>query len=450
MARIAVSMSGGMDSFVAAYLLQKQGFDIVGVSIDLARKNWIEEGVDLNCHVEQHSFVQQMCQKLGIPHFCLPGPQEFYEKVVSEVVNQSLSGERSSPCYQCHALRVRLLLSKKEILKCDKIATGHYAKILFQAQNQSYQLCSANDLEHDQSRFLSYLNQEELSQIVLPLADIKKAEVKKIATSLVGLLSELWNLDKKKKLMAIESFLAGRSSGKKICFSNQKSTTHLITQLAASELLKKGEIFEKDDEKPLGVHDGIHAYHLGMGEFFDREGVKMPRDFYIKKINPANGLIEMGPPEEKLCRHILVDQITPRIERDISKPLTGFMKVAGERIGRVNKYKTKDKQKEDIDLKSEYFLACTLYPKPLGQWVIEFDIPLHEHLYFTGERIAIFQKAKVGAPLLVTARVRLINDFHGIYRLLDYKRGDIPPDLNEQEREDLMNKWRKAASDLRF
>ena len=176
-------MSGGVDSSVAAIILKKQGYDVVG----LFMRNWDTSlngdflgNPDLNnniCPQEQdYNDALKVCEKIGIPLYRVDFVKEYWDYVFSYFLDELKKGRTPNPDIMCNKyIKFNMFAKKAQELGCDYIATGHYAKI------ENGQLMRAKDINKDQTYFLSQVSKEQLKNVLFPLGDITKPEVRKIA-----------------------------------------------------------------------------------------------------------------------------------------------------------------------------------------------------------------------------------------------------------------------------
>ncbi len=175
--KIAIGMSGGIDSSVAAYLLKKQGHDVTGFTLKL----W--DNASRCCDLKDISNAQKFAHKINIPHYVIDLRKEFKKSVINYFIQEYLKGKTPNPCAVCNKeIKFTYLISKLTILDCDYIATGHYAKIIKEKNN--YYLGKAKDKKKSQEYFLARINKEFLKKIIFPLEDLTKNEVRKIADTI--------------------------------------------------------------------------------------------------------------------------------------------------------------------------------------------------------------------------------------------------------------------------
>lgn len=245
--RVIVGMSGGVDSSVAALLLKKQGFDVVG----LYMLNWEEEDAGGHCTAEEdYADVRRVCAKLDIPYYTVNFAKEYMERVFSHFLAEYKAGRTPNPDVLCNReIKFGPFLEEAKKLGADYIATGHYCKI--SREKGVHRLLKAADKNKDQTYFLNQLTQPQLENVLFPLQDMQKPEVRKIALE-NGLATA-----KKKD-----------STG--ICFIGERNfRKFLSTYLPA----RKGKILDLSGRE-VGEHMGLMYYTLGQRRGLDLGGVK--------------------------------------------------------------------------------------------------------------------------------------------------------------------------------
>ena len=182
--RIAVAMSGGVDSSVAALLLRREGADVVGLSMHLWDHDRDGSGAGSGrcCTLDDLSVARRAAAAIGIPHFVLNLEKRFTEAVVRPFVASYLEGKTPIPCTVCNTeVKFKTLVQKAAALDCEAVATGHYARIGKDDVTGAPRLLRARDRDRDQSYFLYDLTEEQLERARFPLGELTKPQVREIA-----------------------------------------------------------------------------------------------------------------------------------------------------------------------------------------------------------------------------------------------------------------------------
>jgi len=264
--KVAVAVSGGVDSAVAALLLKEAGYAVMGIHMRL----WDSPDFDL-----QASRAENICRTLDIPYHEIDIQNEFESRVVDYFCREYQQGRTPNPCVACNQqIKFGLLLDKTLSLGADYLATGHYARV--EHSPHGYRLLKARDTSRDQSYFLYTLTQEKLAHVLFPLSGCSRDEVKQMAKQ-AGLPT------------------ASRSS-QDICFISQKNYGSFLSQRLSPA---PGDIVDIEGKK-LGQHRGIAFYTIGQRHGFGlpliKSGVGKP--LYVVRIEPESNRIVLGAEKE--------------------------------------------------------------------------------------------------------------------------------------------------------
>ncbi len=234
--RVVVGMSGGVDSSVSAYLLKKQGFEVIGVFM----KNWEEKDDTGNCIAEKdYEDVVKVCEQLDIPYYSINFEKEYWDKVFTYFLDEYKKGRTPNPDIMCNKeIKFKVFLEYAYDLGADFVATGHYARI--KEINGEKLLLRGIDNNKDQTYFLSQLSQNQLKNILFPIGELKKSEVRKIAEE-----ANLYTAKKKD------------STG--ICFIGEKNFREFLSKFLPA---KKGKMIDLEGNI-RGEHHGLMYYTIG-------------------------------------------------------------------------------------------------------------------------------------------------------------------------------------------
>ncbi len=276
MSKVAVALSGGVDSSVTAFLLKQQGYDVVGVT------------AKTTCTSEAEQIIknaQAVAEKLEIPFYPLDVTKIFKEKVINYFENSYRIGETPNPCIMCNKYMKWGALFDYAIneLDADFIATGHYAKI--KEINGVYKFFPASDEHKDQLYFLFMLDQEHLKKTIFPLSNYCKDEVRKIA---------------------FDNNLPSKSSkeSQDICFIQTPMTTKKYLNSLFTP--QKGKFIEAESGKILGEHDGFWQFTIGQRKGI---GLAAPEALYVTGIDAKTNTVFVGYKNSLIAEELFLKNI---------------------------------------------------------------------------------------------------------------------------------------------
>ncbi len=289
--RVIVAMSGGVDSSVAAALLHKQGYEVIGITM----KTWgfMEVGGAPKhesgcCSLDAIFDAKNVATSFGMPHYTVDFTKEFEEAVIDNFVDEYLNGRTPNPCVVCNRkIKWEELLKKADSLDAKYVATGHYAVVEYNEQTNRHTLKLSKDSRKDQTYALWGLTQESLSRTLFPLGELTKEEVRTLAQE--------FGLKTAKKPDSME-----------ICFVADNNYERFLRE-RVPELIDKveGGDFIYHGEK-IGKHKGIPFYTVGQRRGV---GIAFGKPIYVKKIDELNNVVELADKEELLETIVIAQDI---------------------------------------------------------------------------------------------------------------------------------------------
>ena len=289
--RTLVAMSGGVDSSVAAARLLAAGDEVVGVTLHLW--DYPDDGSVRGrcCAPEDIHDARRVADRLGFPHYAFDRRELFRDTVVDPFVDAYVGGTTPSPCVRCNrGVKIPELLRLATELGADRVATGHYARIV--RHGERYELHRARDRAKDQSYFLHMLGQATLARLVFPLGELDKATVRAEAHALA---------------------LPGADKGEsqELCFVPNGRYDAFVAE-RAPERVRPGPILDASGVA-VGTHEGIHAFTLGQRKNL---GVALGRRAYVVGIDAENAAVRLGERDELGATTALLEETSlgPELE----------------------------------------------------------------------------------------------------------------------------------------
>ncbi|MCF7905682.1 tRNA 2-thiouridine(34) synthase MnmA [Candidatus Gracilibacteria bacterium] len=285
--RIAVGLSGGVDSSVAAKLLVDQGYEVIGIFM----RNWEDDSPQ--CTAPRDALdAERVAKKLGIPFHEVNFAKEYWNEVFEYFLEENKRGRTPNPDILCNVyIKFGALLEKAKELGCELLATGHYAKKYWNEETHQWELHIPADRTKDQTYFLHALSQAQLASALFPLEDLEKHDVRRIAQE-----TGFANAEKKD------------STG--ICFIGERNYSEFL-----QKFIKKspGNITEADTRKVLGEHMGLSFYTIGQRKELGIGGVKDFPDapwFVVEKNFQSNELVVSQKEDKLLADSLSAENLT--------------------------------------------------------------------------------------------------------------------------------------------
>ncbi len=298
--RVVTGMSGGVDSSVAAYLLKQQGYDVIGVTMqiwqDKSKATLEREGGC--CSLSAVEDARRVCDKLGIPFYVMNFKQIFEKKVIDYFVDEYLMGRTPNPCIACNKfIKFDALLERAKALEAEYVATGHYAKVMYDEDYKRYIIRKSDSPLKDQTYVLYNLTQDQLGHILMPLGDYNKEQVREIAREL-GLRT------------------ANKPESQEICFVEDNNYGRFINERRGDEI-KPGMFVDVRGNK-LGNHKGIAHYTVGQRKGL---GISIGKPLYVVEIIPEKNLVVLGDETEVFGRELRASQMNYIAFEKLEEPI---------------------------------------------------------------------------------------------------------------------------------
>jgi len=285
--RVAVAMSGGVDSSVAAYLLRKDGYEVVGLTMKLWDFAEVGSSIAFDgrcCSLEATQDARSVCAQIEVPHFVLNLSREFKEEIIDDFYSEYIAGRTPNPCVRCNTIiRWKVLWEKARQVDAEFLATGHYARVL-----QGRRLMRGKDRSKDQSYALWGLTSRDLGHTLFPLGELTKEEVRRVA--------------KQTRLKVAE-----KRESQEVCFIPDKDMIAFLRRWGknGSRNLKPGPVCSLSGEV-VGEHKGCAFYTVGQRGGL---GIAFGSPLYVAKIDASANALYVGSDEDLFSREFEVGKI---------------------------------------------------------------------------------------------------------------------------------------------
>lgn len=283
---VVVAMSGGVDSSTAAAILLEQGYNVIGITLNV----WQNEDDGMKCaktccSVTDVDDARQVCYKLKIPHYVLNMRDIFKRDVIDYFLSEYLKGRTPNPCVACNRyVKFDALMRKAEAIGAKYVATGHYAKVV-RTQTGELALERSKDEHKDQTYVLYMLGQRQLSHLLLPCGGFTKPQIREIA--------EKYGLPNFRK-----------PDSQDLCFIGREGYAGFIRNNCA-DLARPGKIVDSEG-KTLGSHDGVYSFTLGQHKGLGRYSSER---LFVTAIDAQTATVYVGKEEELYSQSMLVTDI---------------------------------------------------------------------------------------------------------------------------------------------
>ena len=344
--KVLVALTGDINSIVAAYLLQKQGYQVSGLSV-IYQYDFDEESEE-KASLER---IKALCGQMGMSFYASDASMIYQNDVIDPMVASRLEGVAYP--FKVYTVKVLfdVLIEKADYLGIPWVATGHYARIIKDQKTQNYNVYTSDDFQRDQSYFFSMLKQKALSRMLLPLGNIREQEVLKLAESLGDKLSTSCN------------FIP--------TFESKNDLTSFISEKIPHSMIKEGTVVDYKHGTILEKHEGIHLFTLGEKNL--KISAEPPLSFEVRvcQIDTQSGIVYLLHPNDYQIEYLWVKDVVAQGLFDISKPMDIFLKY-----------------QSDGEL-----LPATLYFKNNHQALLKFS-NVQKGLIFAGDYCVVYSSNK--------------------------------------------------------
>lgn len=345
--RVAVAMSGGVDSSVTAGILKKQGYDVIGITLRLWEEDTSCQAIDnihACCSLSAVDDAKAVASILGIPHYTLDFRDVFHHDVIDYFVQAYIKGHTPNPCIACNKLiKFGLLWQKAQQFGAQYLATGHYARIAYDETNQVYSLLRGTDRHKDQSYVLYQLTQELLPHVLFPMAALEKTHTRELA--------EEWGLP-----------VFNKPESQDICFIPDNDYKNFLRQ-RVPQYFKPGDFVDQDG-RVVGRHKGIPCYTIGQRRGLNLGGPGGP--YYVTALDVKHNRVIVGS-ERDLFSTTVHAQNVSWVEQMPKKPFEAFGKI---------RYAAQE-------------MPCMVYPED-GGLRAEFDVP--QRAVTAGQALVLYNR----------------------------------------------------------
>lgn len=303
--KVVVGMSGGVDSSVAAWLLKEQGYDVIGVTMQIWQdeEETVQEENGGCCGLSAVDDARRVAAKLEIPYYVMNFKEQFRHSVIDYFVDEYTNGRTPNPCIACNRyVKWESLLKRSLDIGADCIATGHYARVE-QLANGRWSLRTSATARKDQTYALYNLTQDQLARTLMPVGAYTKEEIRQMALDL-------------------QLPVASKPDSQDICFVPGGDYASFIEKMACRRFPEGN--FVLSDGTVVGRHKGIIHYTVGQRKGL---GLSLGHPVFVLEIRPDTNEVVVGTGEESMSRYVLADHLNFMSVPDLTEPVRLFAKI---------------------------------------------------------------------------------------------------------------------------
>lgn len=298
--KVVVGLSGGVDSAVTAYLLKQQGYDVIGITMQIWKEDIPQEGSTGITAVDD---ARSVAEHIGIPYYVINFKETFHNRVIDYFIRHYNEGKTPNPCIMCNRyVKWEALLEKAKELGADYIATGHYAEVI-QTDEGRYTVKNAKTAGKDQTYALYMLTQDQLAHTMMPLGKYEKEEIRKIASE-------------------AKIPVANKPDSQDICFVEDGKYANFIRR-ETKKWPRQGDFVNADGEV-VGKHRGIIYYTVGQRKGLD---LQLGYTAYVSEIDAGKNRIVVSDNDSLFKDIVIAKDVNMMAAADLSEPVEAFAKI---------------------------------------------------------------------------------------------------------------------------